>query len=56
MGGASLPEGSVRSVGDIPVCFVGAVLALTGGKSRAETTGLQRLRGYGRMPYPPTSV
>ena len=35
VGGASLPEGSVRSVrsvGDIPVCFVGAVLALTGGK------------------------
>ena len=36
VGGASLPEGSVcsvRSVGDIPVCFVGAVLALTGGKA-----------------------
>ena len=32
MGGASLPKCSVRSVGDIPVCFVGAVLALTGGK------------------------
>ena len=34
--GASLPEGSVcsvRSVGDIPACFVGAVLALTGGKA-----------------------
>ena len=35
VGGASLPEGSVcsvRSVGDIPACFVGAVLALTVGK------------------------
>ena len=35
VGGASLPEGSVcsvRSVGDIPACFVGAVLALAGGK------------------------
>ena len=34
--GASLPEGSVRSVrsvGDIPACFVGAVLALAGGKA-----------------------
>ena len=36
VGGISLPEGSVRSVrsvGDIPACFVGAVLALTGGKA-----------------------
>ena len=36
VGGASLPEGSVcsvRSVGDIPACFVGAVLALTVGKA-----------------------
>ena len=36
VGGASLPEGSVcsvRSVGDIPACFVGAVLALTVGKT-----------------------
>ena len=36
VGGASLPEGSVcsvRSVGDIPVCFVGAVLALAVGKA-----------------------
>ena len=36
VGGTSLPEGSVlsvRSVGDIPACFVGAVLALTGGKA-----------------------
>ena len=35
VGATSQPEGSVcsvRSVGDIPVCFVGAVLALTGGK------------------------
>ena len=35
VGGASLPEGSVcsvRSVGFIPACFVGAVLALTVGK------------------------
>ena len=34
MGGTSLPEGSVcsvRSVGDIPACFVGAVLALAVG-------------------------
>ena len=36
VGGASLPEGSVcsvHSVGFIPACFVGVVLALTGGKA-----------------------
>ena len=36
VGATSLPEGSVcsvRSVGDIPVCFIGAVLALTVGKA-----------------------
>ena len=36
VGGTSLPEGSVcsvRSVGDIPVCFVSEVLALTFGKA-----------------------
>ena len=62
----SLPEGSVHSVGSVgiqsPTDFtdlhrwLGCVCSSTEFTEFTEVWGCCWLRGYGRMPYPPTSV
>ena len=66
VGDPSLQEASVRSVGSVGIQFshglhrstqmVGCVNSPTEFTELTEVLGCCWLRGYGRMPYPPTSV